>query len=121
MATLKRADRLLALDSCLFALLRSGQSRTCISSWRSNRCVGTTSSPSDTSLRLVWCSSCSNCIILFVSIRIPDFFIGELYRQQSTELLHALVSGYQLDGGEHVVIPDIIPVHLGMDGSFDMK
>nr|GEW41047.1 hypothetical protein [Tanacetum cinerariifolium] len=30
----------------------------------------------------------------------------------STELLRVLVSGYQLDGEEHVVIPDIVPVHL---------
>nr|GEW49755.1 hypothetical protein [Tanacetum cinerariifolium] len=45
-------------------------------------------------------------------------------REPSTELLRVLVSGYQLDGGEHVVIPDVVPVHLfllGMDGSFDMK
>nr|GFD04780.1 hypothetical protein [Tanacetum cinerariifolium] len=69
-------------------------------------------SPPDTSLRLGWCNSCANCIILFVSIRIPDFFIGELYRQQSTKLLRVLVFGYQFDGGEHVVIPDIVPVHL---------
>nr|GEW39731.1 hypothetical protein [Tanacetum cinerariifolium] len=31
---------------------------------------------------------------------------------QSTELLHILVFGYQLDGGEHMVIPDIMRVHL---------
>nr|GFB81381.1 hypothetical protein [Tanacetum cinerariifolium] len=31
---------------------------------------------------------------------------------QSTELLRVLVSGYQLDGGEHMVIPDIMLVHL---------
>nr|GEW68390.1 hypothetical protein [Tanacetum cinerariifolium] len=31
---------------------------------------------------------------------------------QSTKLLHVMVSGYQLDGGEHMVIPDIMPVHL---------
>nr|GFD49912.1 hypothetical protein [Tanacetum cinerariifolium] len=74
--------------------------------------VGTTSSLPNTSLRLGWCSSCSNCIILFISIRVPDFFIGELNWQQSIELLRVLVSGYQLDGGEHVVIPDIMPVHL---------
>nr|GEX39682.1 hypothetical protein [Tanacetum cinerariifolium] len=30
----------------------------------------------------------------------------------STELLRVLVSGYQLDSGEHTVIPDIIPFHL---------
>nr|GFC82074.1 hypothetical protein [Tanacetum cinerariifolium] len=31
---------------------------------------------------------------------------------QSTKLLRILVSGYQLDGGEYMVIPDIMPVHL---------
>nr|GEZ84957.1 hypothetical protein [Tanacetum cinerariifolium] len=31
---------------------------------------------------------------------------------QSTELLRVLVSGYQLDGGEHVVIPEIVPLYL---------
>nr|GFD35277.1 hypothetical protein [Tanacetum cinerariifolium] len=31
---------------------------------------------------------------------------------QSTELLRVLVFGYQLDGGEHMLIPDIMPVHL---------
>nr|GFD29635.1 hypothetical protein [Tanacetum cinerariifolium] len=31
---------------------------------------------------------------------------------QNTELLRVLVSGYQLDSGEHMVIPDIMPVHL---------
>nr|GFB77005.1 hypothetical protein [Tanacetum cinerariifolium] len=35
-----------------------------------------------------------------------------LYGQQSTELLRVLVFGYQLDRGEHMVIPDIVPVHL---------
>nr|GEW43961.1 hypothetical protein [Tanacetum cinerariifolium] len=33
-------------------------------------------------------------------------------KQQSTKLLRVLVSGYQLDSGEHMVIPDIMPVHL---------
>nr|GFA04834.1 hypothetical protein [Tanacetum cinerariifolium] len=32
--------------------------------------------------------------------------------QHNTKLLRVLVSGYQLDGGEHVVIPDIVPVYL---------
>nr|GFA96340.1 hypothetical protein [Tanacetum cinerariifolium] len=31
---------------------------------------------------------------------------------QSTKLLYVLVTGYQLDGGEHMVIPNIMPVHL---------
>nr|GFC96389.1 hypothetical protein [Tanacetum cinerariifolium] len=57
-----------------------------------------------------WCSSCDNCIILFVSIRVPDFIIGQLYGQLSTKLLCVLVSGYQLDCGEHMVIPDIMPI-----------
>nr|GFC28001.1 hypothetical protein [Tanacetum cinerariifolium] len=35
-----------------------------------------------------------------------------LYGLQSTELLRVQMSGYQLDCGEHVVIPDIMPVHL---------
>nr|GEW45131.1 reverse transcriptase domain-containing protein [Tanacetum cinerariifolium] len=72
----------------------------------------TTSSPPDTSLRLGWYSSCGNCIILFVSIRVPNLFICQLYGQQSTELLRVLVFGYQLDGEEHMVIPDIVSVHL---------
>nr|GFC25151.1 hypothetical protein [Tanacetum cinerariifolium] len=70
------------------------------------------SSPPNTGLRLGSSFSCCNCIIFFVSLKIPDFIIRQLYGQQSTELLHVLVSGYQLDHGEHKVIPDIVPVHL---------
>nr|GEZ59822.1 hypothetical protein [Tanacetum cinerariifolium] len=36
----------------------------------------------------------------------------QLNRQQSIELLHVLMSGYQLDCSEHMVIPDIVPIHL---------
>nr|GFB78507.1 hypothetical protein [Tanacetum cinerariifolium] len=32
--------------------------------------------------------------------------------QQGTELLRVLMSGYHLDRDEHVIIPDIVPVHL---------
>nr|GEV79057.1 hypothetical protein [Tanacetum cinerariifolium] len=87
-----------------------------ISSWRSYRYVRTTSNPPDTGLRLGSCLSYCNCIILFVSLRVPEFIICQLYGQQSTELLHVLVFGYQLDYGEHMVIPDIVPVHLFSPG-----
>nr|GEW20518.1 hypothetical protein [Tanacetum cinerariifolium] len=40
-----------------------------------------------------------------------------LYGQQSTELLRVLVSGYQLDYEEHMVISDIVPVHLVFFGN----
>nr|GFB55640.1 hypothetical protein [Tanacetum cinerariifolium] len=75
--------------------------------WRSfaaiiNKCLAGKSSGYD-SLRL------SQAQIL---IRVPDFFICQFYWQQSTELLRVLVSRYHLDGGEHMVIPNIMPVHL---------
>nr|GFA28440.1 hypothetical protein [Tanacetum cinerariifolium] len=41
----------------------------------------------------------------------------ELYGQQSTKLLRVLVFGYQLDRGEHKVIPNIVPVHLVSPGN----
>nr|GEV75640.1 retrovirus-related Pol polyprotein from transposon TNT 1-94 [Tanacetum cinerariifolium] len=57
------------------ASMRGGQSWACSSSWRSDCSVGTTSSLSDTSFRLRWRSSYSNCIVLLISIRVPDVFI----------------------------------------------
>nr|GEZ82011.1 hypothetical protein [Tanacetum cinerariifolium]GEZ82381.1 hypothetical protein [Tanacetum cinerariifolium] len=77
----------------------------------------TTSGPPDTGLWLGSSFSCSNCIILFIRLRVPDFIIRQLYGQHNTKLLHVLVSRYQLNHEEHKVIPDVVPVHLVSPGN----
>nr|GEY78193.1 hypothetical protein [Tanacetum cinerariifolium] len=48
---------------------------------------------------------------------VSELLLVLLTLEQSTELLRVLVSGYQLDCREHMVIPDIVPVHLVSPGN----
>nr|GFB49018.1 hypothetical protein [Tanacetum cinerariifolium] len=89
MATSERADRLLALDALAV-------------------CLPFTEA---FSLGLAVVGGVMDVSELVLVLLTLAFGLGTA-SHQSTELLRVLVSGYQLDCGEHKVIPDIVPVHL---------
>nr|GFD51495.1 hypothetical protein [Tanacetum cinerariifolium] len=51
-------------------------------------------------------------IVLLIRVRVPDVCICKFNGKHGTELLRVLMSRYQLDRHEHLIISDIVPVHL---------
>nr|GFD32151.1 hypothetical protein [Tanacetum cinerariifolium] len=61
---------------------------------------------------LAVCLPFAEAVNLGLAAAVEGVMDVHLYGHQSIELLSVLVSGYQLDRGEHKVIPDIVPVYL---------